>query len=93
MLWYEIFFHYLRIKNEPTSFLHARHVFVRNGANKISREKGEANGGEEGGEKRRGRKKIGGEKRRSEKKKMVERGMKYHAVIFFKISKCKYNFE
>lgn len=62
MLWYEIFFHYLRIKNEPTSFLHARHVFVRNGANKISREKGEGNGGEEEGEKRRGRKKIGGKR-------------------------------
>lgn len=73
MLWYEIFFHYLRIKNEPTSFLHARHVFVRNGANKISREKGEGNGGEEGGEKRRGRKKIGGGKREDLKRRKWSR--------------------
>lgn len=29
------FSYYLRIKNEPTSFPHARHVFVRNEANKI----------------------------------------------------------
>lgn len=62
MLWYEIFFHYLRIKNEPTSFLHARHVFVRNGANKISR-KG-------GGERGRGR---GREKEREEKNRRGKR--------------------
>ena len=28
-----------------------------------------------------------------EKKKSWKEGMKYHAVVFFKISKCRYNFE